>query len=63
MEQLKAVVYCRKNTQKELNLQYEELRTFAEMNGYHIVRTITEFGGFRRYDMANFTDYGTIPRV
>lgn len=47
MEQLKAVVYCRGNTQKELNLQYEELRTFAERNGYRIVRTITEF---RRLD-------------
>ena len=44
MEQLKAVVYCRGNTQNELNLQYEELRTFAEKNGYRIVRTITEFG-------------------
>ena len=44
MEQLKAVVYYRGNTQKELNLQYEELRTFAKRNGYHIVRTITEFG-------------------
>ncbi len=44
MEQLKAVVYCRGNTQKELNLQYEKLRTFAERNGYHIVRTISEFG-------------------
>lgn len=44
MEQLKAVMYCRGNMQKELKLQYEELRTFAEMNGYHIVRTISEFG-------------------
>ena len=44
MEQLKAVVYCRGNTQNKLNLQYEELRTFAEKNGYRIVRTITEFG-------------------
>ncbi len=44
MEQLKAVVYCRGNTQKELNLQYEKLRIFAKRNGYHIVRTITEFG-------------------
>lgn len=44
MEQLKVVVYCRGNTQKELNLQYEELRTFAKNNGYHIVRTISEFG-------------------
>ena len=44
MEQLKAVVYCRGNTQKELDLQYEKLRTFAKRNGYHIVRTITEFG-------------------
>ncbi len=44
IEQLKAVVYCRGNTQKELNLQYEKLRIFAKRNGYHIVRTITEFG-------------------
>lgn len=44
MEQLKAVVYCRGNTPKELNLQYEELRTFVEMNSYYIVRAITEFG-------------------
>ena len=44
MEQLKAVVYCRGNTQTELNLQYEKLQTFAERNAYHIVRTISEFG-------------------
>ena len=44
MEQLKAVVYCRGNTQNELDLQYRELRTFAEKNGYSIVRTISEFG-------------------
>lgn len=44
MEQSKAVVYCRANTQNELNLQYEELRTFAEKNGYSIARTISEFG-------------------
>ncbi len=44
MEQLKVVVYCRGKTQKELNWQYEKLRTFVESNGYHIVRTITEFG-------------------
>ena len=44
MEQLKAVVYCRGNTQNELNLRYRELRTFAENNGYSIVRTISEFG-------------------
>lgn len=44
MEQLKAVVYCHGNTQKELILQYDELRTFSERNGYRIVRTITEFG-------------------
>ena len=44
MEQLKSVVYCRGNTQTELNLQYEKLQTFAERNGYHIVRTISEFG-------------------
>ena len=50
MEQLKAVVYCRGNTQKELDLQYEGLRTFAERNGYHIVRTVTEFG-----DLDNMT--------
>lgn len=43
MEQLKAVVYCHGNTQKELILQYDELRTFSERNGYRIVRTITEF--------------------
>ena len=41
---MKAVVYCRADRQKGLNLQYEELRTFAENNGYHIVRTITEIG-------------------
>lgn len=46
MEQLKALVYCRGNTQKELNLQYEEIRFFAERNGYHIVRSISEFGNF-----------------
>ena len=44
MEQLKAVVYCRGNTQNELDLQYRELRAFAEKNGYSIVRTISEFG-------------------
>ena len=44
MEQLKAVVYCRGNTQNELDLQYRELRTFAEKNSYSIVRTISEFG-------------------
>ena len=44
MEQLKAIVYCRGNTQNELDLQYRELRTFAEKNGYSIVRTISEFG-------------------
>lgn len=44
MEQLKAVVYCRGNTKNELSLQDEELRTFAERNGYHIVRTIMELG-------------------
>ena len=44
MEQLKSVVYCRGNTQTELNLQYEKLQTIAERNGYHIVRTISEFG-------------------
>lgn len=46
MEQLKAVVYCRGNTQKELGLQKEKLSTYAQKNGYHIVRTITEFGNF-----------------
>ena len=44
MKQLKAVVYCRENTQKELNLQYEKLRTYAEDKRYRIVRAITEFG-------------------
>ena len=44
MEQLKVVVYCRGNTQNELDLQYRELRAFAEKNGYSIVRTISEFG-------------------
>ncbi len=44
MEQLKAVVYCRANTQKELNLQKLELSLYAKHNGYHIVRTISEFG-------------------
>ena len=44
MERLKAVVYCRGNTQNELDLQYRKLLTFAEKNGYSIVRTILEFG-------------------
>ena len=44
MEQLKAVMYCRGNTKNELDLQCRELRTFAEKNGYSIVRTISELG-------------------
>ena len=44
MQQLKAVVYCRGNMQNELDLQKEELSLYAKNNGYHIVRTITEFG-------------------
>lgn len=46
MEQLKAVVYCRKNTQKELDLRKVELSLYAQKNSYHIVRTITEFAYF-----------------
>ncbi len=30
MERLKAVVYCRGNTQNELDLQYEELRVLSQ---------------------------------
>ena len=50
MEQLKALVYCRGNTQKELDLQKAELSLYAQKNSYHIVRTITEFG-----DLDNMT--------
>ena len=66
MEQLKAVVYCRGNTQTELNLQYEKLQTFAERNAYHVVRTISEFGSLDNMTwrtlrlMARYREYNIL---